>query len=59
MRGNVPHTGGLPATGVDEDYDDVVTHAGLKLGTVPGRAATVVVLILTGMTFLAFSQLKD
>jgi len=59
LRGNFPHTGGLPATGIDQDYDDVVTHAGLKLGTVPGRAATVVVLILTGITFLAFSQWED
>lgn len=59
LRGSFPHTGGLPPTGIDQDYNDVVTHAGLKLGTVPGRAATVVVAVLAGITFFALSQGGD
>ena len=50
---------GLPPTGVDEDVNDVVTHFGAKLGTVPGRVGTVVVLVVGGLAVLAISGIEE
>jgi len=59
LRGDYAHVGGLPPTGIDEDFNDPVTHVGVKLGTVPGRAGTVVVAIVAGLVLLAFSNFED
>ena len=59
LRGDYPHVSGLPPTGVDEDVKDVVTHFGAKLGTVPGRVGTVVVLVVGGLAVLALSGIED
>ncbi len=42
LRGDYPHVGGLPPTGIDEDHNELVMHAGARLGTVPGVFATVI-----------------
>lgn len=59
LRGDYAHVGGLPPTGVDEDFNDVVTHVGVKLGTVPGRAATLAVVVLGGLILIALSNFED
>jgi len=59
LRGDYPHVGGLPPTGIDEDFNDLVVHCGVKLGTVPGRAATVVVAIAAGLVAIALSNFQD
>jgi hypothetical protein len=59
LRGGYPRIGGLPSTRMEEDVNDVVTDAGLKLGTVPGRAATVIVMVLAGITFYTLSRGGD
>jgi hypothetical protein len=47
LRGDYPHVGGQPPTGIDEDHNELVMHAGARLGTVPGVVATVVLGLLT------------
>jgi len=59
LRGSYPHVGGLPPTGIDEDFNDLVTHVGVKLGTVPGRVGTLVVAALGGLTLIALSNVED
>jgi hypothetical protein len=47
LRGDYPHVGGQPPTGIDEDFNELVMHAGVRMGTVPGVYASVILGILS------------
>jgi hypothetical protein len=46
LRGDYPHVGGQPPTGIDEDFNEPVIHLGIRMGTVPGVYTTVILGIL-------------
>jgi hypothetical protein len=46
LRGDYPHVGGQPPTGIDEDFNEPVVHLGIRMGTVPGVYTSVILGIL-------------
>jgi hypothetical protein len=53
LRGDYPHVGGQPPTGIDEDHNELVMHAGVRLGTVPGVFASVILGALAALYVLS------